>query len=98
MLIIGGIDLSVGAMMALAGMVSALALQSGADVVVAVGAGLLAAAMVGLINGSVISMVKLPPFIVTLTTMSMVRGLVFGLARGWPLRDLPERLSLAGPV
>jgi len=35
-------------------------------------------------------MVKLPPFIVTLTTMSMVRGLVFGLARGWPLRDLPE--------
>jgi ribose transport system permease protein len=89
-LIIGGIDLSVGATMALAGMVSALVLQSGANAVVAVGAGLLAAGLVGMINGSVISKVKLPPFIVTLTTMSMVRGLVFGLARGWPLRDLPE--------
>lgn len=88
--IIGGIDLSVGAVMALAGMVSALALQSGTSVVVAVGAGLLAAALVGLVNGSVISMLKLPPFIVTLATMSVVRGLVFGLARGWPVRDLPE--------
>jgi ribose transport system permease protein len=89
-LIIGGIDLSVGAVMALAGIVSALVLQAGANVSVAVGAGLLAAALVGLANGSAISTLKLPPFIVTLATMSVVRGLVFGLARGWPLRDLPE--------
>ena len=47
-LIIGGIDLSVGAVMALAGMVSALVLQSDANVAIAVGAGLLAAALVGL--------------------------------------------------
>jgi ribose transport system permease protein len=95
-LIIGGIDLSVGAVMALAGMVSALVLQSGAGVVTAVGAGLLAAALVGWANGAVISALKLPPFIVTLATMSVVRGLVFGLARGWPLRDLPESYRQLG--
>ena len=97
-LIIGGIDLSVGAVMALAGMVSALALQSDADVAIAVGAGLLAAALVGLVNGTVISALKLPPFIVTLAMTSVVRGLVFGLARGWPLRDLPESYRLLGQL
>ena len=95
-LIIGGIDLSVGAVMALAGMVSALVLQSGAGVPLAVGAGLLTAALVGWVNGSVISRLKLPPFIVTLATMSVVRGLVFGLARGWPLRDFPESYRRLG--
>jgi ribose transport system permease protein len=95
-LIIGGIDLSVGSVMALAGMVSALVLQSGAGVVMAVGVGLLAAALVGLANGSLISRIKLPPFIVTLATMSLVRGMVFGLARGWPLRDLPESYRRLG--
>lgn len=95
-LMIGGIDLSVGAAMALAGMVSALVLQSGAGVIVAVGVGLGAAALVGWANGSVISALKLPPFIVTLATMSVVRGLVFGLARGWPLRDLPESYRRLG--
>lgn len=94
--IAGGIDLSVGAVMALAGMVSALALSSGMNVVVAVGAGIAAAALVGLVNGYAVSVVKLPPLIVTLATMSVVRGLVFGLARGWPLRDLPESYRLLG--
>ena len=95
-LIIGGIDLSVGAVMALAGMVSALALQSGLGAGAAVGTGLVSAALVGLVNGAVISRLKLPPFIVTLATMSLVRGLVFGLARGWPLRNLPESYRQLG--
>jgi len=97
-LIIGGIDLSVGAVMALTGMVSALALQAGANVPVAICAGLAAAALVGLANGTVISALKLPPFIVTLAMMSLVRGLVFGLARGWPLRDLPESFRQLGQL
>ena len=95
-LIIGGIDLSVGAVMALTGLVSALALQLGVNVPVAVGAGLVSAALVGLANGMVISALKLPPFIVTLAMMSAARGLVYGLARGWPLRDLPEGYRLLG--
>ena len=95
-LIIGGIDLSVGAVMALTGIVSALALQAGANVPVAVCAGLVSAALVGLANSLMISALKLPPFIVTLAMMSVVRGLVFGLARGWPLRDLPENYRLLG--
>jgi ribose transport system permease protein len=97
-LIIGGIDLSVGAVMALTGIVSALTLQAGGNVPVAVGAGLVSAALVGLVNGTVISALKLPPFIVTLAMMSLVRGLVFGLARGWPLRDLPEGFRQLGQL
>jgi ribose transport system permease protein len=97
-LIIGGIDLSVGAVMALTGIVSALTLQAGGNVLVAVGAGLVSAALVGLVNGTVISALKLPPFIVTLAMMSLVRGLVFGLARGWPLRDLPEGFRQLGQL
>lgn len=97
-LITGGMDLSVGAVMALAGMVSALALQAGASVPVAVGAGLAAAGLVGWVNGRMISALKLPPFIVTLATMSIVRGLVFGLARGWPLRALPDGYRRLGQL
>ena len=83
-IIIGGIDLSVGAVMALAGLVSAFCLQAGWSVSAAVAAGMLTGGLVGWINGTVISRVKLQPFIVTLGTMSIVRGIIFGVTGGWP--------------
>jgi ribose/xylose/arabinose/galactoside ABC-type transport system permease subunit len=78
----GGIDLSVGSMLALCGMVAGLVMtKNGAIVptagwmvlgtVVGVGVGVLA----GLLNGSLITLLRLPPFIVTLGTMSAFRGL-----------------------
>ena len=88
-IIIGGIDLSVGAVMALSGLITALALRFGLPIPLALVAGLLAGSLVGWINGTLVGRVRFPPFIVTLGTASIVRGIIFGLAEGWPIRDLP---------
>ena len=65
-LITAGIDLSIGSNMAIAGVVSAMALKSGMPLGVALGLGLLAGVLVGLINGGLIAYGDLPPFVVTL--------------------------------
>ena len=70
----GGIDLSVGPVMALAGVVAYFALQSPALHGLAVPAGLAAGALVGLVNGAAIALARLPPIIVTLGMLSIVRG------------------------
>jgi ribose transport system permease protein len=88
-ILIGGIDLSSGAVMALAGLVSALLLQQGLPIWLAVPVGLLGGALVGLCNGVLVGVFNTPPFIVTLGMMGLVRGLTFGLSGGHPVRDLP---------
>lgn len=88
-IIIGGVDLSVGAVMALAGLISALCLRVGLPTPIAIGAGLLTGGAIGWANGTMIARVRLPPFIVTLATMSFARGFTSILTGGWPIRDLP---------
>ncbi|MEJ2559042.1 MAG: ABC transporter permease [Anaerolineae bacterium] len=95
-IIIGGIDLSVGAVMALAGLVSALCMQAGLSVPLAVVAGLLTGGAVGWLNGTMVGHVRFPAFIVTLGTMSIARGIAFGLTGGWPVRDLPQGFRALG--
>jgi ribose transport system permease protein len=95
-ILIGGIDLSVGAVMALAGLVCALALRAGWPLVPAIGAGLLSGAAVGLLNGVLVARFSLPPFIVTLGTMGVARGLTLGLTNGAPIRDLPASFRALG--
>ena len=87
--IIGGIDLSVGAVMALSGLVTAMALRIGLPVSVAIIGGLAAGGLIGWVNGTLVGHVRFPPFIVTLGTASIVRGIIYGLAGGWPILDLP---------
>lgn len=79
-IILGGIDLSVGSAVALATVVIALALKAGAGAVAAALAGIGVAALAGLINGLMISGLRITPFIVTLGTMSILRGAAKGLA------------------
>jgi ribose transport system permease protein len=95
-IIIGGIDLSVGAIVALTGLVTAYGLQAGLSVPLAIAVGLLTGALVGGVNGSMISRLKLPPFIVTLGTMSIVRGIALSLTGGWPVRPLPPGFRMLG--
>jgi len=95
-IIIGGIDLSVGAVMALSGLVCALCLQAGLPIPLAIGAGLLTGGAAGWANGTLVGRVRLPSFIITLGTMSIARGLTFGLTGGWPVRDLPRSFTLLG--
>lgn len=95
-IVIGGIDLSVGAVMALAGLICAVCLQAELPLPVAIGAGLLSGAAVGLLNGTLVARLNLPPFIVTLGTMGLARGLTFGLTNGAPIRDLPPQFRALG--
>ena len=78
----GGIDLSVGPVLAVAGLVAVLSLDAGAALPVALSLSLLLGLAVGLLNGSLIAFLRLPPIIVTLSMLSMVRG--SGLLVGGP--------------
>ena len=95
-IIIGGIDLSVGAVMALAGLITAIGLQSGVSVVWAILAGMLTGGLVGWVNGILVGRIRLPSFIVTLGTMSIARGVTFGLTGGWPVRSLLQSYRYLG--
>ncbi|HTM26123.1 MAG TPA: ABC transporter permease [Vicinamibacterales bacterium] len=77
---LGGIDLSVGSMIALTTVVIAAALRDGASPIVASAAGIGAAAICGLLNGVLITQLRVVPFIVTLGTMLVVRGAAKGIA------------------
>ena len=76
----GGIDLSVGSIIALATVVIALMLRAEQPPLLAALAGVGAAAVCGVINGVVITQLRVVPFIVTLGTMLIVRGAAKGLA------------------
>ena len=95
-IIIGGIDLSVGATMALAGLVAAHGMQGGLPVPFAIAIGLLVGVMMGGINGILVARVRLPPFVVTLGTMSIARGVAFGLTKGWSVTNLPADFPAPG--
>ncbi|NTV62766.1 MAG: ABC transporter permease [Oscillochloris sp.] len=95
-ILIGGIDLSSGAVMALAGLVGALLMQAGWPIWLAVLGGLLSGAAVGLSNGVLVGLFNTPPFIVTLGMMGVVRGLTFGISGGRPVRDLPRAFRALG--
>ena len=78
----GGLDLSVGSVMALAGMICALTLNAGYDLWLALLSGVLVGIAVGLANGLMVTQIGLSPFIATLATLSMVRGLTYGIVQG----------------
>ncbi len=82
-IISGGIDLSVGAVLALAATMSALLLMHGAaGVAMSIAAVLVAGAAVGLLNGVVTARWRIQPFIVTLATMSAARGVARYISGG----------------
>jgi ribose transport system permease protein len=82
----GGFDLSVGSTAALSGCVAAM-LMPGAGMVVGILGGIAAGAAVGLVNGLVIARLGVNPFITTLGTMVLVRGVVFIITGGAPIGD-----------
>ena len=85
-----GIDLSVAATLALTGVIMAKLMAWGAGVGTSILAGLLVAGLVGTANGLLVVRVKLPPFIATLGTMSIGRGLAYAVSRGHPISGLPD--------
>jgi ribose/xylose/arabinose/galactoside ABC-type transport system permease subunit len=79
-IILGGIDLSVGSMVALTTVVIATLLQRGVDPLGAAVAGIAVTALCGLGNGLLITSLRVTPFIVTLGAMGIIRGAAKGLA------------------
>jgi ribose/xylose/arabinose/galactoside ABC-type transport system permease subunit len=96
----GGIDLSVGSLVALAGVALGAALQAHQPVVVAVLVTLAVGLGCGVANGALISWGRLPPFIVTLGTMSIARGAALVATEGRPISgfDAPFRMLATGRV
>ncbi|MCA0376825.1 MAG: ABC transporter permease [Gemmatimonadetes bacterium] len=88
----GGIDLSVGSLVALCGIVAALVLRSSASVSLAVLCGVGTGVMAGALNGVLVTAGRLPPFIATLGMMSAARGVALMLADGRPISGFPDAL------
>jgi ribose transport system permease protein len=80
----GGIDLSVGAILALSGVTTAILINNGLIVPLAVVAGLLVGVAAGVINGVGVAVLKVQPFIMTLATMVAIQGLSLRLTDGGP--------------
>jgi ribose/xylose/arabinose/galactoside ABC-type transport system permease subunit/ABC-type sugar transport system substrate-binding protein len=87
-IVAAGIDLSVGAIAGLSGVVCCALLSGGFGVLPSVALGLLTGVACGLFNGSVAAFVKLPYFIVTLAMMSLARGFVYVITQGRPIANL----------
>ena len=86
----GGIDLSVGSVLALAGVVMATLLQEGWAVLPAIAAGLAIGFGFGAFNGIAIAWGRLPPFIATLGMMSIARGCALLFTEGRPVSGFEQ--------
>ena len=95
-IILGGIDISVGSVVALSGVFTAgMITNYGMPVWVGVLVGMLVGLVCGMFNGFIISTTPLPPFIVTLAMMQMARGFAYIYTSGAPIRTMiPEFYQL----
>ena len=103
----GNFDLSVGSVLACAGVVAAVVMNKNGSVVLGVAAGLGTGAVVGFANGWIVAKVKINALITTLATMEIVRGLAFIVCGGHSVGIVQESffplgnsalLGLAAPV
>ena len=100
-IITGGIDLSVGSLIAFGGVICAKTLLAGGEpVALWIGIGWMAALAAGVAAGAFaalfVTRFDIPPFIATLALMSSLRGLGYIIAKGQPISPLPEAYQFAG--
>lgn len=96
-IILGGIDLSVGSIIALSGCIAAGGVvRYELPIVVALFIGVLVGLIVGMFNGLVISKTKIPSFIVTLATMNIAKGLAYVYTGGSPVRVVTKEWQFIG--
>lgn len=93
-LIAGGLDLSVGSVLALGGCVTGVAMTTyNLPISISILLGCVAGLLIGLLNGIVIIKFKIPPLIMTLGMMNMARGIVYILTKGVPIYPLAEKFQ-----
>jgi ribose transport system permease protein len=88
-----GIDLSPGSMIAMTCVLVAWFMTHGLGVIGAIIAILIVSAGVGMWHGFYVSKLRIPPFIITLCTFLIARGLGGAITRGWPIINLPSSFS-----
>lgn len=96
LLIAGGLDLSVGAVMAFTGVVTGMFVTSGIPVFIGVLLGLIVAVLIGIINGLLIAKAGVNPFITTLGMMMTVKGLMLIISKGKAVLNMPEAFKELG--
>ena len=96
-IILGGIDLSVGSVIALSGVVAAgCVVNFGLPEAVGFIAAIAVGAAVGLFNGFIICKTDIPPFIVTLASMNITKGIALVLTGGAPIRCMTDAFKFPG--
>ncbi len=92
----GGIDLSVGSILAFSGVIGTMTMVGSGSVFLGIAVGVACGALWGCANGLMISALRIPPFIVTLGTLGIVRGLTLVVTGGLPVVALPKEHSFLG--
>jgi ribose/xylose/arabinose/galactoside ABC-type transport system permease subunit len=92
----GGIDLSVGSVVALAGVCAAIVTLKTGSALAGFSVALFIGIICGAFNGTIVAYFKVPPFVVTLAILTIARGLAFIVAEGRSIGDLPESFSRLG--
>ena len=95
-LITGGIDLAIGSNIALSAMVAGLAMRANIPTPIAIIAGLITGTTAGAFSGFLVSFGRIPPFIATLGTMTIARGLALTLTQAIPISNLPKNFTVWG--
>jgi ribose transport system permease protein len=91
-----GIDLSVGAIAALAAVIAAQLVQSSGSTFAAIVVGLLIGIVLGTANGVLTISLRIPPFITTLGMMTIARGLALAFTQGRPITGFPDDFRYLG--
>ncbi|WP_380058136.1 ABC transporter permease [Falsihalocynthiibacter sp. SS001] len=95
-IITGGIDLSVGSVLALSGVVAGLVIKAGMPVVPAMALGIVTGGLCGFVNGLVITKMRITPFVATLGMMMIARGVALQLTGAAPISRLGEAFGKLG--
>lgn len=95
-IITGGIDLSVGSVLGLSGIVMGFSYTAGLNIWLAALLGVVTGALCGLINGQLITRAGIPPLIVTLATLAIFRGLALGISQAHSFGNYPKAFLVLG--
>ncbi len=96
-LLLGGIDLSIGSQISLVNIIGAwLMAKAGMNPIFAILISLTVSTSIGFMNGWIIANIKMPPLIVTLASLTSLEGLAFIISGGVPIFGFPESFSVIG--
>jgi ribose transport system permease protein len=95
-IICGGIDLSVGSILAMSGLLGTMSMEMGGPIPLGVAVGIATGMLCGFVNGFLTTRLRINPFIVTLGTLGIVRGLALVISNGLPVHQIPRAFSFLG--